>query len=105
MKTATNIILLAIALYLSVEVLSKIDKSKVDGIKNTFTSEQTMDYILIPKRYDIIDTIRIYGIQRVQDCPLPGRFGITQYKAFISNNEILHMIDMEEYELVQAHGQ
>ena len=51
MKLATNIILIAIALYLSIEVLSKIDKSKVDGIKNTFTVEQTSgkNYTLIPK--------------------------------------------------------
>lgn len=100
MKIATNIILIAIALYLSIEVLSKIDKSKVDGIKNTFTVEEVVgnNYTLIPKRYGL-DTLHIYGVQRIQEFPMQGRFGTHFYKAFLSNNEILNIVDTEDYEV------
>ena len=63
MKIATNIILIAIALYLSIEILSKIDKSKVDTIKNNFNTElpEYNSYTLIPKQWGS-DTIKVFNV-------------------------------------------
>ena len=100
MKVATNIILIAIALYLSVEILSRIDKARVDTIKNTFAIEQVTgkNYTLIPKRYGF-DTIKVFGVHEVQTLEVEGMYNTVNYWLFITNNKIIKTVNMEDYEL------
>lgn len=98
MKVATNIILIAIALYLSIEVLSKIDKSKVDGIKDTFAVEQVTgkNYTLVPKRYGL-DTVNVFNVHNIETLEIQSTFNT--YKLFISNNELVYAMNTEDYEV------
>ena len=106
MRIATNIILIAIAIYLSIEILSRIDKTQVDTIKSTFTIEEVVgnDYTLIPKRYGL-DTVKVFGVHNVEVLEINKPYSTNTYKVFITNNKIVHMMDTEDFELVQAHGQ
>ena len=100
MRIATNIILIAIAFYLSIEILSRIDKTQVDTIKNTFTVEEVVgnNYTLIPKRYGL-DTVKIFGVHNVEVLEINKSYSIDIYKVFITNNKIVHMMDTEDYEV------
>ena len=63
MKIFANIVLAAIAIVLAVNILSTIDKSKIDTIKNNFTSElpEYKNYTLIPKQWGL-DTIKVINV-------------------------------------------
>ena len=103
MKIFLNIILTAMAIVLAVSILSTISKTQVDNIKYAFNVEQVQkgdNYKLIPKKYGL-DTCYVFNIQKIQEIPVEGRFGICYYKVFISNNEILHMFKTDEYELIK----
>lgn len=100
MKIATNIILIAIAIYLSVRILSRVDKTQVDTIKNTFTVEKAVgnNYTLIPKRYGL-DTVKVFGVHNVEVLEINKSYSTNTYKVFITNNKIVHMMDTEDYEV------
>ena len=98
MKVATNIILIAIALYLSIEILSRIDKTQVDTIKNTFAVEQVSgkNYTLIPKKWGL-DTVNVSNVHNVETLEIQSTFNT--YKLFISNNELVYAMNTEDYEV------
>ena len=98
MKIATNIILIAIALYLSIEILSRIDKTRVDTIKNTFTVEQVTgkNYTLIPKKWGL-DTVNVSNVHNIETLEIQSTFNT--YKLFISNNELVYAMNIEYYEV------
>ena len=100
MKIATNIILIAIAIYLSIEILSRVDKTQVDTIKNTFTVEEVVgnNYTLIPKRYGL-DTVNVFGVHNVEVLEINKSYSTDTYKVFITNNKIVHMMDTKDYEV------
>ena len=103
MKIFANIVLAAVAIVLAVNILSTIRKTQVDNIKYAFNVEQVQkgsNYKLIPKKYGL-DTCYVFGIQKIQEIPVEGRFDICYYKVFISNNEILHMFKTEDYEIIE----
>lgn len=100
MKIATNIILIAIAIYLSIKILSRVDKTQVDTIKNTFTVEKVVgnNYTLIPKRYGL-DTVKVFGVHNVEVLEINKSYSTNIYKVFITDNKIVHMMDTEDYEV------
>lgn len=100
MKIATNIILIAIAFYLSIEILSRIDKAQVDTIKSTFTVEEVVgnNYTLIPKRYGL-DTVKVFGVHNVEVLEINKSYSTNTYKVFITNNKIVHVMDTKDYEV------
>lgn len=63
MRIFANIVLAAIAIVLAVNILSTIDKSKIDTIKNNFNSElpEYKNYTLIPKQCGL-DTIKVINV-------------------------------------------
>lgn len=98
MKVAINIILIAIALYLSIEILSRIDKTQVDTIKNTFAVEQVTgkNYTLIPKKWGL-DTVNVFNVHNIETLEIQSTFNT--YKLFISNNELVYAMNTEDYEV------
>ena len=104
MKIAINIILVAVAIVLSVNILSTIEKSQVDSIKNTFSIEKARElsentYKLIPKNYgDDIITIKAQNATIVYE--VDELFGdTTYYYVFISNNKVIKAVRKEKYKL------
>ena len=104
MKIAINIILTAIAIVLAVNILSNIEKSQVDTIKETFAIERASElsenaYKLIPKNYgDDTIIIRSQNAQVMYD--VDELFGdTTYYYVFISNNKAIEVVKGEKYRL------
>lgn len=110
MKIATNIILAAIAIVLAVNILSNIEKSQVDTIKETFSIEKAREfqesintYTLIPKTFGL-DTIKVQAQsteQLVVDKVMYGEriSEHTEYMVFVVNNRIRYAVSMNDYEL------
>lgn len=104
MKIAINIILAAIAVVLAVNILSTIEKSQVDTIKETFAIERANElsenaYKLIPKNYDD-DTIIVRAQNAQVIYEVDELFGDTTYHyIFISNNKAIEAIKGEKYRL------
>ena len=63
MRIFANIVLAAIAIVLAVNILSTIDKAKIDTIKDNFNSEipEYKNYTLIPKQWGL-DTIKVINV-------------------------------------------
>lgn len=104
MKIAINIILAAIAIVLAVNILSTIEKSQVDTIKETFAIEKVSElsenaYKLIPKNYsDDTIIVRSQNAQVVYE--VDELFGdTTYYYVFISNNKAINVVRGEKYRL------
>ena len=104
MKIAINIILAAVAIVLAVNILSNIEKSQVDTIKETFAIERASElsenaYKLIPKNYgDDTIIIRSQNAQVMYD--VDELFGdTTYYYVFISNNKAIEVVKGEKYRL------
>ena len=105
MKIAINIILAAIAIVLAVNILSTIEKSQVDTIKETFMLERARElssvnaYKLIPKNYgDDTIIVRSQNAQVMYD--IDELFGdTTYYYVFISNNKAINVVKGEKYRL------
>ena len=104
MKIFINIILAAIAIVLAVNILSNIEKSQVDTIKETFAIERASElsenaYKLIPKNYgDDTIIIRSQNAQVMYD--VDELFGdTTYYYVFISNNKAIEVVKGEKYRL------
>lgn len=105
MKVAINIILAAIAVVLAVNILSTIEKSQVDTIKETFAIERARElssanaYKLIPKNYGD-DTIIVKSQNAQVIYEVDELFGdTTYYYVFISNNKAIEMVKGEKYRL------
>ena len=102
MKVATNIILIAIALYLSIEILSKIDKSKVDTIKNNFNTElpEYNSYTLIPKQWGL-DTIKVSNVGTFLTLELEENlYENRKIYVFLSpDNDVLKAVSSDLYRL------
>ena len=102
MKIATNIILIAIALYLSIEILSKIDKSKVDTIKNNFNTElpEYNSYTLIPKQWGL-DTIKVFNVGTFLTLELEENlYENRKIYVFLSpDNDVLKAVSSDLYRL------
>lgn len=104
MKIAINIILAAIAVVLAVNILSTIEKSQVDTIKETFMLERASGlsenaYKLIPKNYGD-DTIIVKAQNAQVIYEVDELFGdTTYYYVFISNNKAINVVRGEKYRL------
>lgn len=104
MKIAINIVLAAIAVVLAVNILSNIEKSQVDTIKETFAIERASElsenaYKLIPKNYGD-DTIIVKAQNAQVIYEVDELFGDTTYHyIFISNNKAIEAIKGEKYRL------
>lgn len=104
MKIAINIVLAAIAIVLAVNILSNIEKSQVDTIKETFAIERASGlsenaYKLIPKNYGD-DTIIVRAQNAQVMYEVDELFGdTTYYYVFISNNKAIKTIKGEKYRL------
>ena len=104
MKIAINIVLAAIAVVLAVNILSNIEKSQVDTIKEAFAIERASElsenaYKLIPKNYgDDTIIVRSQNAQVMYD--VDELFGdTTYYYVFISNNKAIEVVKGEKYRL------
>lgn len=106
MKIAINIILAAIAIVLAINILSNIEKSQVDTIKETFMLERAREfssvntYKLIPKNYgDDTIIVRAQNAQVIYE--VDELFGdtTTKYYIFISNNKAINAVRGEKYKL------
>ena len=104
MKIAINIILAAIAVVLAVNILSNIEKSQVDTIRETFMLERARElsvntYKLIPKNYGD-DTIIVKSQKAQVIYEVDELFGdTTYYYVFISNNKAIAVMKGEKYRL------
>ena len=104
MKIAINIILAAVAVVLAVNILSNIEKSQVDTIKETFMLERASElsenaYKLIPKNYGD-DTIIVRSQNAQVMYEVDELFGdTTYYYVFISNNKAINVVRGEKYRL------
>ena len=104
MKIFINIILAAIAVVLAVNILSNIEKSQVDTIKETFAIERASElsenaYKLIPKNYGD-DTIIVRSQNAQVMYNVDELFGdTTYYYLFISNNKAIEVVKGERYRL------
>ena len=105
MKIAINIILAAVAIVLAVNILSTIEKSQVDTIKETFMLERARElssvnaYKLIPKNYGD-DTIIVKSQEAQVVYEVDELFGdTTYYYVFISNNKAIAVMRGEKYRL------
>lgn len=105
MKIAINIVLAAIAIVLAINILSNIEKSQVDTIKETFMLERARElssvntYKLIPKNYGD-DTIIVKAQNAQVIYEVDELFGDTTYHyIFISNNKAIEAIKGEKYRL------
>ena len=104
MKIAINIILAAVAIVLAVNILSNIEKSQVDTIKEAFAIERASElsenaYKLIPKNYgDDTIIVRSQNAQVIYE--VDELFGdTTYYYVFISNNKAINIVRGEKYRL------
>ena len=104
MKIAINIILAAVAVVLAVNILSNIEKSQVDTIKETFAIERASElnenaYKLIPKNYgDDTIIVKAQNVQVIYE--VDELFGdTTYYYIFISNNKAINVVRGEKYRL------
>lgn len=104
MKIAINIVLAAIAIVLAVNILSNIEKSQVDTIKEVFAIEGANElsentYKLIPKNYGD-DTIIVRSQNAQVTYEVDELFGdTTYYYIFISNNKAIKIVKGEKYRL------
>lgn len=104
MRIFTNIVLAAIAIVSAVNILSTIEKSQVDTIKETFSIEKASElsentYKLIPKSYGD-DTIIVRSQNALVIYEVDELFGdTTYYYVFISNNKALNVVKGKKYRL------
>lgn len=99
MKIFANIILAAIAIVLSINILnSLIDKSDLQELRNKFTAEE-IEYKLVPKIYGK-DTITIKAQNAAVIYEVDELFDDTIYSyIFVSNNEVIEAVSGKEYRL------
>lgn len=105
MKIAINIILTAVAIVLAVNILSTIDKSKIDTIKNNFNSEspelpEYNSYTLIPKQWGL-DTIKVINVGTFLTLELEENlYQNRKIYVFLSpNNDVLKAVSSDLYRL------
>ena len=105
MKVAINIILAAVAIVLAVNILSTIDKSKIDTIKNNFNIESTElpvynNYTLIPKQWGL-DTIKVFNVGTFLTLELEENlYENRKIYVFLSpNNDVLKAVSSDLYRL------
>lgn len=99
MKIFANIILAAIAIVLSINILnSLIDKSDVQELRNKFTNNE-IEYKLVPKIYGK-DTVTIKAQNATVIYEIDELFGDTIYSyVFITNNKVIEAVSGKEYRL------
>ena len=102
MKIFTNIILAAIAIVLAINILSTIDKSKIDIIKDNFNTElpEYNNYILIPKQWGL-DTIKVFNVGTFLTLELEENlYENRKIYVFLSpNNDLLKAVSSDLYRL------
>ena len=105
MKIAINIILAAVAIVLAVNILSMIDKSKIDTIKNNFNIEspelpEYNNYTLIPKQWGL-DTIKVFNVGTFLTLELEENlYENRKIYVFLSpNNDLLKAVSSDLYRL------
>lgn len=94
MKIFTNIVLAAIAIVLAVNILSTIDKAKIDTIKDNFNSElpEYKSYTLIPKQWGL-DTIKVINV---------GTFITLELKENLYQNRKIYVFLSPDNDLLKA---
>ena len=106
MKIFVNIVLAAVAIVLAVNILSNIEKSQVDTIKETFMLERARElssvntYKLIPKNYGD-DTIKVINVGTFLTLELEENlYQNRKIYVFLSpNNNLLKAVSSDLYEL------
>ena len=102
MKIFANIVLAAIAIVLAVNILSTIDKSKIDTIKDNFNSElpEYKNYTLVPKQWGL-DTIKVINVGTFLTLELEENlYQNRKIYVFLSpNNNLLKAVCSDLYEL------
>lgn len=102
MRIFTNIVLAAIAIVLAVNILSTIDKTKIDTIKNNFNSElpEYKSYTLIPKQWGL-DTIKVINVGTFLTLELEENlYQNRKIYVFLSpNNDLLKAVSSDLYRL------
>lgn len=105
MKIAINIVLVAVAIVLAIDILAEIDSSKVQQIKNNFTNEIPVgkNYTLVPKEYGL-DTIKVSGVQTLLTLhDIDELFGTDReiYVFLAPDNSIIKTISNDKYKLLK----
>lgn len=102
MKIFANIVLAAIAIVLAVNILSTIDKSKIDTIKNNFSTELPVynNYTLIPKQWGL-DTIKVINVGTFLTLELEENlYQNRKIYVFLSpDNDVLKAVSSDLYRL------
>ena len=102
MKIFVNIVLAAVAIVLAVNILSTIDRSKIDTIKNNFTTElpEYKSYNLVPKQWGL-DTIKVINVGTFLTLELEENlYQNRKIYVFLSpNNNLLKAVSSDLYEL------
>ena len=102
MKIFTNIVLAAIAIVLAINILSTIDKSKIDTIKSNFNSElpEYKNYTLIPKQWGL-DTIKVINVGTFLTLELEENlYQNRKIYVFLSpDNDVLKAVSSDLYRL------
>lgn len=102
MRIFANIVLAAIAIVLAVNILSTIDESKIDTIKNNFNSElpEYKNYTLIPKQWGL-DTIKVINVRTFLTLELEENLYQNRkiYVFLSSNNDVLKAVSSDLYRL------
>ena len=102
MKIFANIVLAAIAIVLAVNILFTIDRSKIDTIKNNFTTElpEYKNYTLVPKQWGL-DTIKVINVGTFLTLELEENlYQNRKIYVFLSpNNNLLKAVSSDLYEL------
>ena len=102
MKIFVNIVLAAVAIVLAVNILSTIDRSKIDTIKNNFTTElpEYKSYTLVPKQWGL-DTIKVINVGTFLTLELEENlYQNRKIYVFLSpNNNLLKAVSSDLYEL------
>ena len=102
MKIFLNIVLAAVAIVLAVNILSTIDKAKIDTIKDNFNSElpEYKNYTLIPKQWGL-DTIKVINVGTFLTLELEENlYQNRKIYVFLSpNNDLLKAVSSDLYRL------
>ena len=102
MKIFANIVLAAIAIVLAVNILSTIDKSKIDTIKSNFNTELPVynSYTLIPKQWGL-DTIKVSNVGTFLTLELEENlYQNRKIYVFLSpDNDVLKAVSSDLYRL------
>lgn len=102
MKIFANIVLAAIAIVLAVNILSTIDKAKIDTIKDNFNSElpEYKNYTLVPKQWGL-DTIKVINVRTFLTLELKENlYQNRKIYVFLSpNNDVLKAVSSDLYRL------